>query len=253
MRLIIDAHLDLGWVPPCRSNATSRSAWTRSAARIGMTDERCRGKGVVSLPEMRRAGVGVCRRDAAGPRRARQSASRRATSARDLDFATQHIAYCAAQAQLAYYRLMEARATCASSAPGRARGALGAYRRAPVRRRSASSSAWKAPTRWSSADQVQEWWDNGLRAVGPAHYGRSHYAYGTGVDGPLAEAGVELLRKMERSASCSTSRTCPTKAWPGARSLHGPVLASHHNCLRSVPGDRQLTDEQIKVLLSATP
>ena len=37
-----------------------------------------------------------------------------------------------------------------------------------------------------------------LRAVGPAHYGRSHYAYGTGVSGPLSPAGRELLREFDR-------------------------------------------------------
>ena len=37
-----------------------------------------------------------------------------------------------------------------------------------------------------------------IRAVGPAHYGRSHYAYGTGVDGPLSDAGVRLLKEFER-------------------------------------------------------
>jgi membrane dipeptidase len=30
----------------------------------------------------------------------------------------------------------------------------------------------------------------------------------------------------------------------------GPVIASHHNCRALVPGQRQLTDEQIKTLIS---
>jgi membrane dipeptidase len=30
----------------------------------------------------------------------------------------------------------------------------------------------------------------------------------------------------------------------------GPVIASHHNCRALVPGQRQLTDEQIKILIS---
>jgi len=29
----------------------------------------------------------------------------------------------------------------------------------------------------------------------------------------------------------------------------GPVLASHHNCRALVPGDRQLSDEQIRALV----
>src|SRR5262249_27359456 len=36
-----------------------------------------------------------------------------------------------------------------------------------------------------SPDQVQEWWDAGLRIIGPAHYGVSPYAHGTGTEGGL--------------------------------------------------------------------
>ena len=38
-------------------------------------------------------------------------------------------------------------------------------------------------------DQVQEWYDAGLRIVGPAHYGVSPYAHGTGTEGGLFEPG----------------------------------------------------------------
>ncbi len=54
------------------------------------------------------------------------------------------------------------------------------------------------------------------------------------------------------ASGCSSTR--PT--WPTSRSgkrldiYHGPVLASHHNCRSLVPGDRQLTDEQIKALIA---
>ena len=36
-------------------------------------------------------------------------------------------------------------------------------------------------------------WGAGLRAVGPVHYGRSRYAYGTATDGPLSEAVGTLV------------------------------------------------------------
>ncbi len=38
--------------------------------------------------------------------------------------------------------------------------------------------------------------------------------------------------------------------WQALEIFGGPVLASHHNCRALVPGDRQLTDEQIKALIS---
>ena len=39
-------------------------------------------------------------------------------------------------------------------------------------------------------EQAEHWWQLGLRAVGPAHYGHSHYAVGTGFDGPLTEEQI---------------------------------------------------------------
>ena len=38
----------------------------------------------------------------------------------------------------------------------------------------------------------------GLRAVGPAHYGPGVYAQGTNATGPMTARGHELLREMER-------------------------------------------------------
>jgi membrane dipeptidase len=37
--------------------------------------------------------------------------------------------------------------------------------------------------------------------------------------------------------------------WEAVELFHGPILASHHNCRALVPGDRQLTDEQIRHLI----
>src|SRR5262249_28991259 len=38
-----------------------------------------------------------------------------------------------------------------------------------------------------SPDQVQEWWDVGLRIIGPTHYGISPYGHGTGTEGGFFE------------------------------------------------------------------
>lgn len=98
--------------------------------------------------------------------------------------------------------------------------------------------------------QVGEWWSLGLRFVGPAHYGRSHYAYGTGVDGPLSPQGVELLREMRRAGMALDATHLSDASFRAALEVFdGPVLASHHNCRALVPGDRQLADEQIAALI----
>ena len=49
-----------------------------------------------------------------------------------------------------------------------------------------------------SPEQVEEWFEYGLRIIGPAHYGVSPYAHGTGTEGGLFERGPALLKAMER-------------------------------------------------------
>jgi membrane dipeptidase len=98
--------------------------------------------------------------------------------------------------------------------------------------------------------QVEEWWELGLRAIGPAHYGRSHYAHGTGVDGPLSEKGVALLKEMSRLGMIlDVTHLSDQSFFQAIELFDGPVLASHHNCRALVPGDRQLSDEQIRMLI----
>jgi membrane dipeptidase len=93
------------------------------------------------------------------------------------------------------------------------------------------------------------WWDLGLRAVGPAHYGRSHYAFGTATDGPLTNDGVALLRHFHRLGMILDVTHLSDQSMAQALDLfEGPAYASHHNCRALVPGDRQLTDEEIKRL-----
>ena len=52
-----------------------------------------------------------------------------------------------------------------------------------------------------SPDEVQEWWDAGLRIIGPAHYGVSPYAHGTGTEGGLFPQGpASAARRWHASA-----------------------------------------------------
>jgi len=95
-----------------------------------------------------------------------------------------------------------------------------------------------------SPEQVQHWFDLGLRAVGPAHYGRSHYAYGTATDGPMTPKGVQLLKEfMKVGMILDVTHLSDQSFWTAMDVYDGPMLASHHNLRSLVPGDRQLTDE----------
>jgi membrane dipeptidase len=103
----------------------------------------------------------------------------------------------------------------------------------------------------TDVDQLDEWWSHGLRAIGPAHYGKSHYAHGTATEGPLTARGVELLKRMgQRGVVLDVTHLADESMAQALDLFDGPVLASHHNCRALVPGDRQLTDEQIKRLVA---
>jgi membrane dipeptidase len=99
-------------------------------------------------------------------------------------------------------------------------------------------------------EQVEHWWNAGLRIIGPAHYGVSPYAHGTGTVGGLFEQGPALLREMQRVGMILDVTHLSDQCFDEALDIYeGPVLASHHNCRALVPDQRQLTDEQIKRLI----
>src|SRR5262249_31847223 len=90
----------------------------------------------------------------------------------------------------------------------------------------------------------------GLRVIGPAHYGVSPYAHGTGTEGGLFPKGPALLKEMERVGMILDVTHLSDQCFDEALDLFGgPVLASHHNCRALVPDQRQLTDEQVRRLV----
>lgn len=251
MRLIFDAHLDLAWCAVHFNRDLKLSVAEIRERERGMTDEPSRGKNTLTLPELRRAGIGICVAtllSRSGPRQQVKVSYGRT----DLDYATQEIAHCHAHAQLTYYRLLEAQ---------------GLLRM--IRTRDDLDAHWNELTQRGvdhvplgiilsmegadpilSLDQVQAWWDLGLRAVGLAHYGIGQYAYGTGVDGPVSAAGIDLLREFSRLGMINdATHLSDISFFQAMDTIEGPWLASHHNCRALVPADRQLSDEQIKLLV----
>jgi membrane dipeptidase len=101
-----------------------------------------------------------------------------------------------------------------------------------------------------SPSQIPEWYERGLRILGPAHYGPGPYCYGTGSEGGLKEEGPALLRAMDEVGMLlDVTHLADKSFWEALDIFQGPVLASHHNCRTLVPGDRQLDDNQIKTLI----
>src|SRR5687767_10528622 len=215
-----------------------------------MTDEPSRGRATVSLPELRSAGVAVCVATLlarGGPSQSFKPAYKRT----DLDHAAQSIAHAAAHGQLAYYRLLEKQGHVRFiRTAGDLRSHWRRYHGDPLNTPLGLILSMEGADPVVDPTQLQAWHALGLRAIGPAHYGRSHYAYGTGVDGPLGDRGVALLREMDRLRIILDVTHLSDQSMAQALDLfEGAVLASHHNCRALVPADRQLSDDQIKRLV----
>jgi membrane dipeptidase len=250
-RLIFDAHLDLAWNALSFDRDLTLSIEQIRAREAGMTDEPSRGNNTVSLPELRRAGVAVCVVTLLA--RSGPDVPLRATCKRtDLDHASQTIASAVARGQLAYYRLLERQEFAriirtASQLDAHWRE----YSNDPDRTPLGIIFSMEGADPIVDAAQLREWHDIGLRALGLAHYGRSHYACGTGVDGPLSEQGGRLLDVMGKLRIILDVTHLSDRSLAEALDrFDGPVLASHHNCRALVSGDRQLSDEQIRALLA---
>ena len=101
-----------------------------------------------------------------------------------------------------------------------------------------------------SPDQLQEWWEAGLRLLGLTHYGPGRYAGGTGTELGLTAAGPALLDEMERLGVILDLTHCSDQSfWQALDQYNGPVLASHNNCRALVPHQRQFGNEQLQAII----
>jgi membrane dipeptidase len=93
-------------------------------------------------------------------------------------------------------------------------------------------------------------YEQGLRALGPAHYGVGRYALGHDQDGPLSPLGRELIREMDRLGMILDVTHLCDRAFHDALDLFvGPLWASHSNCRALVDDPRQFSDAQIRRLI----
>lgn len=247
--LIFDAHLDLAW------NAID---WNRDLLLpvekirqiendAGMTDKG-RGCNTVAFPELRRGKVAIFIATLL-PRLLRIGAIPMVQR-----YANMAGAYAAGYGQLAYYRALEQQGILRwiKDAAG-----LEAH----IREWKKDENSRTLPLGFIlsmegadcivSPEQVEEWYQAGLRIIGPAHYGVSPYAHGTGTEGGLFPQGPALLRAMERVGMILDITHLSDQCFDEALEIYGgPVLASHHNCRALVPNQRQITDDQIKRLVA---
>ena len=248
--LIFDAHLDL---------SINAIEWNRDLTRPLEEVRRCEahltgkagyGRGTVSLPEMRRAGIGLC----VATQLARVELNAWSPV---VGWRSQAQAWAMTQAQLAWYRAMEAAGEMLQI---RTRTQLRSHTDLWERALAAGDgSHLQLPIGYVlslegadsllSLDHLHRAHADGLRAVGPAHYGPGIYANGTDATGPLNDAGRALLREMDALGMIlDATHLCDDAFWQALDLYKGPVWASHHNCRALVPHNRQLSDEMIRAL-----
>jgi membrane dipeptidase len=96
--------------------------------------------------------------------------------------------------------------------------------------------------------QLEEWYERGLRIVGPA-WRATRYSAGTGAPGKLTPLGHELLDVMgDLNMLLDTSHLAEGAFFEAIDRYPGPIIASHSNPTRFCEGDRQLTDAMLRSL-----
>ena len=119
-------------------------------------------------------------------------------------YRTGEIAYAAAHAHLAYYRILERRGEAQilrtrQDFNKHKRTWLDATHHATLPIGMVLGMEGADPILWP--EQVHEWWGSGLRVISLAHYGVSTYAHGTGRPGGLLADAKPLLSEMETQTS----------------------------------------------------
>ena len=240
--LVFDAHLDLSLNALQYNRDLRRSVAEIRHEESGMEDLGGRGRGTVAFPEMRRGGVGICVATLlagcmkpAGPIGSWNSPEQ---------------AWAMTQGQLAWYRAME---TVGQLRPIRSaldlQEHLENWHRDPDQCPIGYLLSLEGADSLRTLDDLDDAYRQGLRALGPAHYGKGRYAFGHDEDGPLSPLGRRLLTEMERlGIILDVTHLCEQTFWDALDAFAGPVWASHHNARALVDDPRQLSDAQLKAL-----
>lgn len=227
-----------------------RSAYTIRAQEAG-TPGKGRAQGTVAFPEMRRGRVAL----------SFATMLARSTGAPEshIDFPSPTQSYGIARGQLAYYRGLETlghiriiadlaglNSHIAEWEAWDAKAEAGATDSPPL----GFVISMESADAILSPDHLPEWWEVGLRVLGPTHYGYGRYAGGTGTETSLTELGGPLLAEMDRVGMILDLTHFSDQAfWQALEKFSGPVIASHNNCRALVPHQRQFADDQLKAII----
>jgi membrane dipeptidase len=256
--LIIDAHLDL---------SMNAMEWNRDlrlpvdvvrAREKGLSDKPDRAKGTVSLPELRRGGIGLV---------VATQIARYVSPDNPLPgWHSPWQAWSQTQGQLAWYKAMEEAGEMVMirdlpslekhlllwAAPAKSSGANGdGSAPSPDTRPIGYILSLEGADSIVTPDYLHRAYAYGLRAIGPAHYGPGRYANGTDSTGKLGADGKSLLQEMDKLGFIlDATHLCDDAFWDAMELYTGPIWASHNNCRALVDHNRQFSDDMIKTLIA---
>lgn len=240
----IDAHLDLSMNALEWNRDLRKPVQEIRERERGLTDRPDRGKGVVSLPELRKGQVGLV----VATQIARYVAPQNPLPG----WHSPEQAWAQTQGQLAWYQAMEEA------------GEMVMIKDLPALEKHLQE--WELPAAQAkkigfilslegadsilTPDHLQKAFQDGLRAIGPAHYGPGRYANGTDATGHLTERGKDLIREIENlDMILDATHLCDDAFWDVLKIYQGPIWASHNNCRVLVNHNRQYSDDQIRALI----
>jgi len=242
MKFIFDCHLDLSM------NATE---WNRDLTLpIGkirelekdLFDKPDRGNATVCLPELIKGNIGLC---------VATLISRYVKPNNPLPgWNSPEQAWAHAQGQLAWYRTMEDKGEMVQISDVKSLVKhIEKWNNNSIKKIGYILSLEGADS-IINIDYLHNLYDEGLRAIGPAHYGPGTYAFGTGSSGGIGKKGKELLKEIEKlNLILDVTHLCDQSFWETLDNYNGNLWASHSNTRNIVPDERQFSDDQIKELI----
>lgn len=243
---IFDCHLDLAMNAIEWNRDLKKTVYQIRSREEGMTDKLDRAKGVVALPELRKGNIGLVV--------ATQIARYVEPGSALPGWNSPEIAWGISQAQLAWYRSMEDQGEMVQITnleQMEKHLALWFDKSLPDHTKPVGYIlSLEGADSFVNISYLEKAYAYGLRACGPAHYGPGRYAAGTGMTDGLTAQGKELVKEMDNLNMILDVTHLTDKGFEEALSIFkGPVWASHHNCRALVDHQRQLTNDQIKVLI----
>jgi membrane dipeptidase len=242
----IDAHLDLSMNAMEWNRDLSRPIEEINARERLLTDKPDRGNATVSFSELRKGNVGLV---------VATQIARFVDESNPLPgWNSPQQAWAQTQGQLSWYRAMEMQGDLRQIKNWQELQAhLDYWKEGEINRKKAIGYILSLEGADSvvNLDYLEKAYQDGLRALGPAHYGPGRYAYGTDSSSPLSQHGKDLLQKMdELGIILDATHLCDLAFWDALDHFQGPVWASHNNCRALVDHNRQFSDDMIKALIA---